>query len=532
MSGENTIDNNKCILLVEDDPAHQALIQRALEDWPETMQLVVLNSLGKARSYLENNVPDLVIADYRLPDGHGTELLANKEADALYPIVIMNDQGDEQIAVETIKAGARDYIIKSDASMADIPRIASHVLREWDLVIEQKRTEVALQESEERYRRLVERSPDAIAVIDEDYKLLFANPATASLLRFPNIDMLIGKSFLDLLDAEDQALAIDRVKEMLSSGSALSTREYRFKCFDDDEVYGAVTSTPLTYKGKPAIQTITRDVTQRKLAQAALQRAHDELENKIYERTRELEEANEKLLELDRLKSMFIASMSHELRTPLTSIIGFTGVILGGMSGELNPRQHDQLSRVNASAQHLLSLISDIIDVSKVEAGKVEVDIDDFSVNELIKESISQVRKLIDDKGLTLKLDAPEGITMHSDRRRLLQVVLNMVSNAAKYTEQGQINISAGQQQDRVWIKVSDTGVGISEEAMQRLFMPFERLDKLLSVKVLGTGLGLYLSKKLVVDVLQGDIGADSEFGKGSTFWVEIPQNLPVESHN
>lgn len=523
--------NTKKILLVEDNLAHQMLIRRAFEDSHEPVELITADCISRARDYLSDASPDLVISDFRLPDGDGTELLLSDDNGPLYPVVIMTGQGDEHIAVDTIKAGARDYVIKSDASMAEMPSLASRVLRDWKLVVERQQAKLELKESEERYRLLVERSPDAIAVIDHEYKLVFANPATATLLKVPDIKMLLGKSFLELLDAREQEEAKIRVMEMLGVGEVLEPREYRFRRFDGTEVYGAVTSTPLTYKGKKAIQTITRDITARKLAEEALQKAHDGLEDKVNERTSELKDANKKLLELDRLKSMFIASMSHELRTPLNSIIGFTGVMLGGMSGELNERQQDQMTRVNRSAKHLLSLVSDVIDISKVEAGKIAIEIENFSLNALVSESIDSIRALADEKNLSIKFDPQEDITIHSDRRRLYQVVLNMVSNAVKYTEKGEVSCVIDQRPgNRLRITVKDTGIGITEEAIHKLFIPFERLDKLMRVKVLGTGLGLYLSKKLVEDVLQGEIQAESVYGKGSTFWVELPLRSSLES--
>lgn len=507
-------------------------MQQAFAVWPTPSQLVIRNSIAGAQAYLSEHQPDLVIADYLLPDGEVMPLLPNgSQRLAAYPVVILAGHIDDHIAVEAIKAGACDYIIKSEATLTAMPRIASRALRDWSLIVERQQAEAALHESEERYRLLVESSPDAISVIDRDCRVLFANPAAYTLLKIPGVETLVGKSFLDLLDEDEHLAARQRVIDMIETGQSLPPREYRFSRFDGGgEVYGSVTSTPLVYKGQRVIQTITRDITEQKRAATALQQAHAELESKVAERTRELRAANEKLKGLDQLKSMFVASMSHELRTPLNSIIGFTGVILEGMSGEINPRQRDQLSRVYASARHLLSLVTDVIDISKVEAGKVEIDIDEFPLRALIEESASVVYRLAVDKGLVIKINMPAVIEMRTDRRRLLQVVLNLISNAVKYTAQGEVRISAEQDGDKIRISINDTGVGIDEAALKRLFQPFERPNKELRAKVLGTGLGLYLSKKLVEDILQGRLGVSSEVGVGSTFWFEVPQKLSPES--
>jgi hypothetical protein len=234
----------------------------------------------------------------------------------------------------------------------------------------------------------------------------------------------------------------------------------------------------------------------------------------------------------DRAKSMFIASMSHELRTPLNSIIGFTSVILQGIAGDINQRQHDQLSRVLSSAKHLLSLITDVIDISKIEAGYNDIHCEDFELSKVIEEAITAVHNQRKDKGIALMLDLDHSITLHTDRKRTLQCVLNLISNAVKYSEQGTISVKTLRIDDQVTISVADTGIGISKEAQAKLFMPFERIDTHLRVKNPGTGLGLYLTRKITQEFLHGEISMHSTEGKGSTFTIEIPQHNPSKSSN
>ena len=240
----------------------------------------------------------------------------------------------------------------------------------------------------------------------------------------------------------------------------------------------------------------------------------------------ELESANQRLKGLDRLKSMFIASMSHELRTPLNSIIGFSGVMLQGMSGPLSDKQTDHLSRVQQSARHLLDLITDVIDISKIEAGKIDVFPQSFPLTELVQEAVDSTRPLIDAKSLELTVSVPENLEVHTDRKRLLQAVINFVGNAAKYTETGSITITAEDAGDRLEIRVRDTGIGIDKADMPRLFEAFERFDSHLKIIAGGTGLGLYLTRKLVTDLLRGEVIVESEIGKGSVFGINIPKHL------
>lgn len=256
-----------------------------------------------------------------------------------------------------------------------------------------------------------------------------------------------------------------------------------------------------------------------------------------------LQDANQRLQELDRLKSMFIASMSHELRTPLNSIIGFSSIILNEWIGPLNEEQKENLSTVLRSGKHLLSLINDVIDVSKIEAGKLDTYTDTFDLNSILEEALTLFKKEIGDKQLGITVSAFH-YQMITDRRRLLQCIVNIIGNAIKYTPQGTITVSARLLDSReIWnvaelaavegkayveITVIDTGVGIREEDAGKIFQPFMRLDSPIKSSVKGTGLGLYLTKKIITDVLNGAISVRSKFEKGTTVSIIIPaQNEP-----
>lgn len=241
-----------------------------------------------------------------------------------------------------------------------------------------------------------------------------------------------------------------------------------------------------------------------------------------------LQKANERLRDMDQLKSMFIASMSHELRTPLNSIIGFTGILLQNILGELNERQRDSLERVQKAGRHLLELITDVIDISRIEAGHIDACGEDFSLDDLLQEAIESVEPFARSKGLSMKIDGHGELILHTDRKRLLQTVLNYLSNAVKYTETGSVTVKVRENGADVEITVEDTGIGISEEECSTLFVPFERLDSHLSIKAGGTGLGLYLTKKIVTELLQGNIFMKSQSGKGSTFGLRIPKVLKL----
>ncbi len=247
------------------------------------------------------------------------------------------------------------------------------------------------------------------------------------------------------------------------------------------------------------------------------------LDSTVKDRTVKLLKANEKLKELDRLKSMFIASMSHELRTPLNSIIGFTGMTLMGLSGELNEEQKDNIERAHRSSEHLLALISDIIDISKIEAGVIEIYCEPFFLHEITDEAISNTQHLFKNKNISLQVNVPEGIGLNTDRKRLLQCLVNLLSNAAKYTTAGKIVVSSKTVGENIELSVTDTGIGISEKDLSKLFTAFERIKTRLTVKEGGTGLGLYLTKKITTELLKGVIEMESKEGVGSTFRIRVP---------
>jgi len=250
------------------------------------------------------------------------------------------------------------------------------------------------------------------------------------------------------------------------------------------------------------------------------------LEEDVTKRTRELEQANIRLKELDQLKSMFLASMSHELRTPLNSIIGFTGWLLMGMEGDLNEEQKKQLTMVENSAVHLLSLINYILDISKIEAGKVELSIEKFKIAEVVNDVVSSVLPLAKGKGLKLIYDFPEELVLNSDKRRIKQILINLVNNAIKFTDQGIVKIDVKSLNNKdLEVIVSDSGIGIKKEDIELLFKPFQQVDMSLTKKYGGTGLGLYLCKKLI-DLFHGDISVKSQFGEGSEFKFIIPIKL------
>ncbi|HOE15877.1 MAG TPA: transporter substrate-binding domain-containing protein [Syntrophorhabdaceae bacterium] len=255
-----------------------------------------------------------------------------------------------------------------------------------------------------------------------------------------------------------------------------------------------------------------------------LREANQRMEERIIERTAELAAAMEKARAADKLKSAFLATMSHELRTPLNSIIGFTGIILRERVGPLNDEQKKQLNMVRSSSQHLLALINDVLDISKIEAGQLQIAQEDVDVRQVIEKVVQSARPLAENKGIEIGYRIiADDTRITADSRRVEQVLLNLVSNAIKFTEKGSVRITCEADGWNITVNVTDTGIGIKEEDMETIFKTFRQIDSGISRKQEGTGLGLSISKRLV-KLMGGSIRVTSVFGSGSTFSFSIPK--------
>jgi len=247
-----------------------------------------------------------------------------------------------------------------------------------------------------------------------------------------------------------------------------------------------------------------------------VKRHAEELEAKVEERTRELQEAS-------RHKSQFLASMSHELRTPMNAVLGYTELILDGEFGELNDDLRDAIERVQRSGRHLLGLINDVLDLSKIEAGRFILTLGEYSMKRVVQAVFTAVHPLASAKNLPLELVVPSDLPPGwGDERRITQVLLNLVGNAIKFTDSGAVTVRVAVQDGTFMVSVVDTGPGIPEVDQQRIFDEFQQADSSHTRKKGGTGLGLSIAKR-IVEMHDGHIGVNSTPGKGSTFWFTLP---------
>ncbi|UFS71293.1 ATP-binding protein [Geomonas sp. RF6] len=421
-------------------------------------------------------------------------------------------------------------------------------ISELRLLNEQLKRDLKKEEGEswsgraDQARSLYQHAPCGFHILDPNGFFIEVNDTELNWLGYRREELLGGRRFTDLLTPEALRTWRKNLPDF-KKGGALWGGDFElvrkgggtFPVFLNAvairNAAGELVETRATIfparELKQAQQELKARNEELKMSRLALLNLVDDLNRK----SSEIVEANVRLKDVDQLKSMFIASMSHELRTPLNSVIGFSSILLNEWVGPLNAEQRENLETVLRSGKHLLALVNDVIDVSKVEAGQVERNVDNFDLYEVIEEVAALLDQEIRERGLSLKVNNLHH-PMVTDRRRVLQCLINVMGNSAKYTEHGAIEVTARlipatpSAPESVEIVVEDSGVGIKEEEMGRLFNPFARMDSPLRSSVLGTGLGLYLTRKLLEEVLGGTITAHSVYGEGSRFVMTLPAAL------
>jgi signal transduction histidine kinase len=412
------------ILIVDDDEVDRMAVQRALKKAGVKTETVETWDCASTIATLQSNQFDCVFLDFRLPDKDGLTLVREiRQAGIKIPLVVLTGQGDEQTAVDLMKAGASDYLAKSQISPERLSQILYSAMR-----IYRAELEVAL-----AYQQLRE-----------------------------NNEILLR-----------QNLKLERQQQQIQ-----------------------------------------------------LQ--------------------NLQLLEASRLKSQFLATISHELRTPMNAIIGFSQMLLRQSRGTLTAQQTDMTDRILSNARHLLSLINEILDFSRVESGRLELHTEEFDLAEVVDEAVAELRSLAQQKQLDLVVEANlVNRQVVNDRVRLRQILNNLLSNALKFTSSGEVRVrvqdsfaasdratselsaqsAMGLGTDRICIAVIDTGIGIAPADLEHIFEPFRQVDQTISRRHSGTGLGLAITHSLA-QMMQGKITVKSRENHGSTFQVDLPREV------
>jgi PAS domain S-box-containing protein len=401
--------------------------------------------------------------------------------------------------------------------------------------------EYAARRETEKLNVIIENAGVPIVVTDRQTNIVLMNPEAESLLEVGPSGST-GSTSLHQIKANDAKLAGFLNDFLLQSRRR---REARISLVAPDnakEFPALVVSTKiLDERSEPtAVVTVLRDLTQevdnQRLA-AELRRLNAELGDRVLAATRELEQRNRELEErraelerASRMKSEFLATMSHELRTPINAMIGYNSLLREGLFGALTGKQEDALDRMKRAAEHLLSLVNDVLDLSRVEAGQVYLCAEEIDLRGFLDGLSESVRPLAIQKSLTYSVEVdPDLPSIMTDATRLRQVLLNLLSNAVKFTDSGSVALRAAPNgtTDRVRIDVLDTGIGIDEAHRESIFEQFTQADQSATRSRGGAGLGLAISRKLV-RMMGGTLDVESTFGEGSTFSVELPLVPPT----
>ncbi len=411
------------------------------------------------------------------------------------------------------------------------PRHDEHGHVVWDGVAtdvtERKCDDAARRALEHKYRELVDNANSIILRWTPDGTITYLNEYGQRFFGYAESDIIGNDMFSTIGSATGRyAENLRHMMELNPNEFEQSVNEHTLK--SGERAWIAWTNKVVVDQAGQIreIMSIGLDITEQKRMEENLRIIQANLENSVMERTAQLAEALNDAQAADRIKSAFLATMSHELRTPLNSIIGFTGLLLQGLAGPLNTEQTKQLTMVKSSGQHLLDLINDVLDISKIEAGQVELATAPFDLHACIDQVVKTVTPQAVHKTLPIYTEIEDDIGfINGDKRRFEQVMLNLLSNAIKFTEQGHITVSARKVGSMYHIAVADTGVGIKPEDMDKLFIPFRQLDSGLSRQFEGTGLGLAICKRLV-EKMDGEITVRTTPGSGSTFEIKLKDTL------
>ena len=407
-------------------------------------------------------------------------------------------------------------------------------------ITERKRTEEALRESEERYRALVNLGAEvgeAVIMLQDTEQgngiQTFVSDEWSHITGYSRKELL-GMSVFDLIHSKDSEASLERHYRKMRGEAMPGLFELSIVRKDGTEVPIELTSAYTMYKGERANVAYIRDITERKRMERELQERNEQLDvqnEELQSQTEELMTQQQELIEktgeverVTQLKSEFLASMSHELRTPLNVIIGFSELMRDRVPGKINEEQRQCLSDISDSSHRLLKLVNEVLDLSKVESGKMEFKLENVALTEVIESLTRTMLPMLTPRKQSLDIEIEEGLpAVHVDEGRLEQVLLNLATNSSKFTpDGGKLKIEAVRNGDWCQVSVIDNGIGIKKEDQERIFEPFCWLDNPLTKEKSGTGLGLALVKT-IVEKYGGQIWVESEYGKGSRFTFTLP---------
>ena len=500
------------ILFIEDHPGFARLLQRKMVQNGYSVEIAREGKEGL--ELFDPDVHDAVLIDYALPDLNGLQVLeAISTRGILTPKVMITGFGSEEIAVKALKLGAADYLVKDANSnyIELLPSVIERAVRQQRTLIEKKEAEQKLIEQQNLLRTVFSSTPEILVMKDKELRYRAVNQAFCRYAK-RNETEIIGKTDFDLFPRQEAEYLRRGDLEVLQSKKSLTRNDHVDR--DGKQLHFAVSKTPvLDSAGESSGLVISAsDITD------------------LLEVTEELEEAKKEAEAANGAKSEFLANISHELRTPLTAVIGFSEILASGLAGAINEKQKKYVKAILESGKYLLQLINDILDISKVECGKMQLDTSQINIKAFIEGSVIVVKERAAKRGIKIDVEIPERIgvqTIKADERKLRQVLYNLLSNAVKFTPSGgRVTVGVGIKDDSLAMYVKDTGIGIDPKEQKKIFDKFYQVRNKTKVMSSGTGLGLALTNRLA-QLHGGKILMESEgLGKGSCFTCLLPVRL------
>ena len=499
------------VIVVEDSDDDYRILLRELARGGREAVAERVDTAVELRAAIARGGSQLVVTDWIVPGFGGAAAIAIAREAGL-PCIVVSGTVNEEAAVAALRAGALDFVSKDKPAMF-APAI-DRALRESEEHRARLAAERALRQSEELYRRAFEVAPEALLALDLDRgATVDANPAA---LR------LFGRSLDELRAAGLGAYSLDHVDELrayfarLAAGNDIPPFEWKIVHANGEVIPIEVHAVRLPHDGQRMLRLTLLDLRDRQRA------------DELHRHAIELELANRRIQEANRSKSEFLANMSHELRTPLNAIIGFAELLHDHRVAPGAPEHDEFLADILASARHLLQLINDVLDLAKVEAGKLEFRPEHVDLGRIVGEVVAITRPTAAAKHIAVATEIDRTCAeAFLDPNRFKQILYNYVSNALKFTpDGGRVAIRVAPEGDAsVRIEVEDTGVGIAAEDLGRLFVEFHQLETGSAKRHQGTGLGLALARRLV-EAQGGSVGVRSTPGKGSVFHAVVPRKV------
>ena len=496
------MDDKIRILILEDSPSDAIIVLDQIKKDGIKFLHQVVSTRKEYLSAFNTFKPDIIISDYHISQLDGMQaLIIRNEISPDTPFILVTGSIDEEIAVSCMKSGADDYLMKRNLSR--LGEAIKSALNKKELINQKNSAEKTLEESEAKYRLMVDLSPDAI-VIHSVNGILFANATALKLLGTDSLERINRLPAMSFVHPDYRENAIKRIKRSYKTGEPSGYVEEKYINLDGKVIDVEVISFPVNYTGKPAIQSILRDISYRKIAEV------------------ELIKAKEKAEESDRLKSAFLQNISHEIRTPMNAIIGFAALLNEPGLDDESRKSYSEI--ITQSSNQLLTTVIDIIEISNIEAGIFQYEKSEINLNELMDKVYHKYKPKINGKKIKFSLNKMlpnEEAVIITDGTKLDQILSNLLSNAFKFTSHGQIDFGYTPKEKYLLFYVSDTGIGIPENQHSMIFDHFYQVEPPASTLYEGTGLGLSISKAYV-GLLGGKIWLRSEPGEGSVFYFTI----------